>query len=565
MKVHIFSFKMLSLLLIICLLISVPVTFAADEEDLPEDDGENIIAVEKQRNNEQDQLEIVFNEKVDAKTRTLNLVVDESKVISHPTADWYGINDGTVGNVLGTENAYYEKDGRGPDGLKMNMEMVNSIKNFKGTVSVVRYGGTFSNYADWKKAAYSDWAERQPYTAMYWDTDYEDAESDALSIVDFCKTFLAVNKDMKFHIVVNMTTDTEIDVADLAEFLQGDGVINHNGGENWAQRRISMGIKEPIKNITYELGNEIEWSTNAKRRDWTKENYVAVARRFIAAIRSVNEDAHISAITPCAVWSRLGDEWMEWHRYVLMEIGDQIDTLDYHAYNAYRQGYVAAGTVESLADDIKQVTGSNRIKIFQSESGSSSNTGTRYGYKSLAFGINLTDYYYRLINLPGDVFEGATWHSLTNYFRDVNKPEKDDWALTMQQWDGSYINVPFGEARDFLSRYGVGDALYMELDDFNFEKPSWVSGAVVKQGDKINVMLTNLSDVNNYNISMKFNNKYKLVHSYVMTAPKLTSVVWRTKNEVEIKEMDYSLSKPIDSFLLQSKSMVCLQLEPIEQ
>ena len=168
---------MLSLLLIICLLISVPVTFAADEEDLPEDDGENIIDIEEQRNNEQDQLEIVFNEKVDAETRTLNLVVDESKVISHPTADWYGINDGTVGNVLGTENAYYEKEGKGPDGLKMNMQMVNSIKNFKGTVSVVRYGGTFANYTDWKKAAYSDWAERQPYTAVYWDTDYEDAES----------------------------------------------------------------------------------------------------------------------------------------------------------------------------------------------------------------------------------------------------------------------------------------------------------------------------------------------------------------------------------------------------
>ena len=186
-----------------------------------------------------------------------------------------------------------------------------------------------------------------------------------------------------------MTSDTEIDVADLVEFLEGDGITNHNGGENWAQRRIAMGLKEPLKNVCYELGNEIEYKGNGLRRDWTKENYVAVARRFIAVIRSVNEDARISAVTPCSVWGRSKADWAEWHRHILFELGDQIDSLDYHSYKAYRQTNVSATTVKSIMEDIKNATGSNRIKILESESGGSSNTGKKYGWTSLAYGLSL--------------------------------------------------------------------------------------------------------------------------------------------------------------------------------
>ena len=571
MKIQFYTKKLLSLILALLLCFSAIGVFADGEGEGETTDTEStetdevIVDTGEQRNNDQDQLEIVFNEIVNEETQILNLKVDESKVVSHPTADWFGISDGTLGNVLGTENAYYDKDGRGPNGLKMNQEFIDSFKEFKGELSVVRYGGTFANYTDWKKSANKNWAYRQPYTAMHWDTGYEAAENDELTIVDFCKTYLAINEDVEFHICVNMTTDNEIDVADLVEFLEGDGITNPNGGENWAKKRIEMGLEKPLENVCYELGNEIEWSHNIKRRDWTKENYVAVARRFIAAIRSVNEDAHISALTPCALWARSGDDWSQWHRYVLLELGDQIDVLDYHAYNAYRQSYVAAFTVKSVVEDIKQVTGSDRIKFFQSESSSSSNTGVRYGYKSLAFGINITDYYYRLMNIPGDMFDGAAWHSVTNYFRDVNNPAKDDYALTIEQWDGGYINLPIGEARDFLSRYAVGEALYMELDDFVIDKPSWVTGAVVRQGNKINVLLTNLSEVNDYQINLIFNGKYKPVHSYVMTAPKLTSVIWRNINDIEIHENDYNTNEAIDKFLLKSKSMVCLQLEPLDE
>lgn len=566
MKIRKHGNKLLALLLALSLSIGVMPAFADDDAEESTENEEVIVDAGEQRNNDQDQLEIKFNEVANEEVEILNMVVDESKVICHPTADWYGISDGTIGEVLGTENAYLVKNGKGPEGVEMDTRLVDSFKSFKGVVSVARYGGTWANNADWKKSAFKDWAFRQPYTAMHWDGGYESAENDSLTIVDFCKTFLAINEDIEFHICVNMTTDDEIDIADLVEFLEGDGIVNHNGGENWAKRRMEMGLKEPLKNVCYELGNEIEWSHNAKRRDWTKENYVAVARRFIAAIRSVNEDAHISALTPCALWARSGDDWSEWHRYVLMELGDQIDVLDFHAYTAYRQAYVAATTVKSVVEDIKQVTGSDRIKFFQSESSSSSNTGVRYGYKSLAFGINTTDYYYRLMSIPGDMFEGAAWHSITNYFRDVNNPARDDFALTVQQWDGSYVNVPVGEARDFLSRFGVGESLQMELDGFVLDKPSWVSGAVVRQADgKINVLLTNLSEVNDYQINLKFNGKYKPVHSYVMTAPKLTSVVWRTVNNVEIKESDYTTSEAIDKFLLKSKSMVCLQLEAVNE
>lgn len=561
--------KIISLLLVLSLCIGNVVSFAeeAEEEQTEDTATEEVLEdTDEQRNNGQDQLEIKFNEEVNAETEVLNMIVDESTVVCRPTALWYGISDGEVGDPGGTENPYLEKGGKGPNGTSMNLKIIESFKNFKGTVGIARYGGTFANYVDWKKSVNAKWSDRKPYNKMSYDTDYEDADSDGATVLDFCKTFLAINEDIEFHICVNMTTDSEIDVADLVEFLEGDGVINHNGGENWAQKRIALGIKEPIKNICYELGNEIEWGTNIQRRDWTKENYVAVSRRFIAAIRSVNEDAEVSVLSPCALWSRNGENWSEWHRYILMELGDQVDVLDFHSYNSYRQAYVSAITVNSVIEDIRNITGENRIRIFQSESSSSSNTGKKYGYMSLAFGINITDYYYRIMSIPDALFKGAAFHSMTNLFRDVNNPAGDDYTLTMQQWDGSYINVPIGEARDFLSRFGVGESLKVELDGFTLDKPSWVSGAVVRQADgKLNVMLTNMSEVNDYYIDFAFDGKYKLVHSYIMTAPKLTSVVWRTKNEVEISEADYNTSEEIDKFLLKSKSMVCLQLEPISE
>ena len=159
MKMQFYTKKLLSLILALLLCFSAIGVFADGDGEGETTDTEStetdevIVDTGEQRNNDQDQLEIVFNEIVNEETQILNLKVDESKVVSHPTADWFGISDGTLGNVLGTENAYYDKDGRGPNGLKMNQEFIDSFKEFKGELSVVRYGGTFANYTARKNSA----------------------------------------------------------------------------------------------------------------------------------------------------------------------------------------------------------------------------------------------------------------------------------------------------------------------------------------------------------------------------------------------------------------------------
>ena len=74
--------------------------------------------------------------------------------------------------------------------------------------------------------------------------------------MEWFKANMSVEEDTAFIYAVNLY-DTQENIADLVEFLSGDGTVNYNGGVDWAAKRKALGLEKPVNIMAYELGNEL--------------------------------------------------------------------------------------------------------------------------------------------------------------------------------------------------------------------------------------------------------------------------------------------------------------------
>ena len=225
-----------------------------------------------------------------------------------------------------------------------------------------RMSGTASQYIHWKLAI-GHIEERKEQPLAKW--MLKKPQKLTVGPIEWIKSILSIDSNARFSWTLNLALDTAEDHADLAEFFLGDGVSNPNGGINWAKKRIELGLARPVPVLLWELGNELDWMEF--KDQFPIEVYVKKCKEAITAIRAVNPSAKFAAHATTSAKSYTNDSWKNWHQTILKKIGSSIDYMVYHAYYHGIATEVHERIMNSIHEDITNITGSDRIRFYISE------------------------------------------------------------------------------------------------------------------------------------------------------------------------------------------------------
>ncbi len=268
--------------------------------------------------------------------------------------------------------------------------------------------------------------QRPPQKLTPWDT----LGPKDFGIVEQLNYIRHLDRRVKMAWIINPLDDPN-DVADLAEFLCVASTVKPRGAVNWAARRAALGVIEPF-DVVWELGNESDGSENSERFP-SFQFYIERCQLMIRAVRSVLPKAKFAAqassmqghVYKPEYKAKYGGTWEEFHRTVLREIGDDIDYITTHTYfgksgGGYLPGSWWENRQDRIINDIKSITGANRIKIYNSEygvwpekrPGQTTWQQEWYATHSLAGCLAVGDWIVRNINNPDVAI--ATMHCFTS-------------------------------------------------------------------------------------------------------------------------------------------------------
>lgn len=413
--------------------------------------------------------------------------IDEDNYVKYIERVMYGINQ----EWSTTNYNYYLKPGT----FDVNPEFA---KCYQDSIGLARMAGTSSDWVKWKNNL-GELRDRKPNT-LWGITDIV-----PYGMSEWLKTVRAADPNAQFTYVVNITSDSYENMADAIEFLTGDGSINYNGGVNWAQVRIRSGVAESADIYVYEIGNETDTTGGG---GLTLDEYINRAKKAISVIRSIDRDAKIAVHN---YTNAVTENYDYYDQRLLQELGDQIDYLSLHGYylpdgedttgevRALTQHELRVGRMEEM---IRNITGSDRIKIYQSEHAChrySSDTTAGYEYvfpHTMKGTMQTAEWFLRMMWYPA--MEASNYHSTYS----------SSWCIAYPE-DGTIKMSAIGNLLQMMLKYGVGNVCVSQLDEFDLGVPADVAGQVVKNDEGLNVILINKKDTDQ-TVHFDFNGKYKV-------------------------------------------------------
>jgi len=451
-------------------------------------------------------------------------------------------NDGNVGYI-------WDMEGN-------PMDLNSAMKGYK--LPFNRMAGTSANYFLWKNQIKSS-----PDGGMYKHTIVSSSVDDTYTprrfgkyaefrggIDTWIKTIYNVDPEASFVYVVNFLWDDIENVADVVEYMTGDGSFNHNGGINWAEVRKSSGLKEPIDVVCWELGNEVDLSGVGI------DTYIAGCRKAIAAIRSVDPDALIGAHIATSDTGAVGADWV---RNVLKEMGDQIDLLFMHKYYGVQDvSRICEPQVYNVLKDLEQFGYADRIKIVYSEHATAPTT-TNYPDRSTAWPqtrsmgavLNECDYFSRMWKYPSVI--AANYHAFAG----------GPWSYLYYDVDGKLKTTAVCDLMDLYAKKGVGEVVDNTLEGFQLRAPADVTGNVIKTEDSLNVFMANFNS-DPATIDFNFENKYRIKKMTRYSAADKFSLNWYGKKEIEQVTESYTEKTELDKYEIGGLTFVLLELEELK-
>lgn len=489
----------------------------------------------------------------DGITRMVNMNIDESKVVRTMERRMYGTN---FEWSVGASETYFVTDKDGKVSINPNLRDL-----YKRIMVFGRQAGTSSKLFKWKEAL-------GPADLRKDQTIWGTTGTVNFGIIEWLKMMYAVDPNIELTYNVNLTTDTLENMADVVEFLTGDGTINYNGGVNWANERKRLGIETPANIWTWEIGNEIDWGSSA----WDVESYIDYCKKVIPIIKSVDTDGKIACHASTNVKSANG-EVEEWHRRVLEELGDQMDYLVVHYY--YEPDFMDryGFALDRIEKDIVDITGSDRIKLYFSEQAPwplsttySKSDPYQYTVPHTIWGAtSQAEFYLRLFGRPSAV--ATNCHST----------HSASWCIYYVDDDGNFHLSPTGQVMETFINYGVGDVLYSNLDTFDVRRESeyGIAGGVIRdKNGNLNVLLTNRSEHDPVTVNFNFKDgEYRLKHVKQITGGTKSADDWyrpgsswtyNNLNKVENTDKDFESKEKLSQYTFNPLSLYVLQLEKVE-
>ncbi len=448
------------------------------------------------------------------------------------------------------------------------------------TFPLIRLGAMEANLFDWKTSIgkYKD----RPITMISRDGYYDKIHT---GLDDIVNGFTKVDKNAAFSYTVNLWSGYR-DIANMAEYLVGDGKFNINGGENWAERRKANGVEDPVNIVVWELGNEVDLKVSGKSDDaspydacrlnlLSADEYAEKCLNAIKAILSVDDKA-VFAVHDVTSYENGGKNENgaehKWRATVFEKLKPYMTHIKYLSMHRYYNNAEASNNISTIVDrhitntieDLDRILGEGHgIKIYFSEqsfhyvAGSNLNNGAQDIY-DMETVLNLSDFYNRV--LPRSEVGAASFFSSA-----FSLSDKWQWAA---YYDISGETKP-SAAIDLMrlyKKYGIGSVLPVTLKNnsesyFDIGLKSQISAAAVKTADGVNVFLTNLSDTDSYNVYFPETQSYSLVREHVLTGKTLKSANYKNKNGIRLSENEYGQKRQLVKYCVPKASVVVLELK----
>lgn len=448
------------------------------------------------------------------------------------------------------------------------------------TFPLIRLGAMEANLFDWKTSIgnYND----RPITMISRDGYYDKIHT---GLDDIVNGFTKVDKNAAFSYTVNLWSGYR-DIANMAEYLVGDGKFNINGGENWAERRKANGVEDPVNIVVWELGNEVDLKVSGKSDDaspydacrlnlLSADEYAEKCLSAIKAILSVDDKA-VFAVHDVTSYvnggkSENGAEH-KWRAAIFEKLKPYMSHIKYLSMHRYYNNAEASNNISTIVDrhitntieDLDRILGEGHgIKIYFSEqsfhyvAGSNLNNGAQDIY-DMETVLNLSDFYNRV--LPRSEVGAASFFSSA-----FSMSDKWQWAA---YYDINGETKP-GATIDLMRLYkkhGIGSVLPVTLKNksesyFDIGLKSQVSAAAVKTADGVNVFLTNLSDTDSYNVYFPETQSYSLVKEHILTGKTLKSANYKNKNGIRLSVNEYDAKRRLVKYCVPRASVVVLELK----
>lgn len=516
-----------------------------------------------------------LNEKATGAPDEVNLTVDTNTVLKDVGREMYGVNFewGGYGNYY--VNIYDDNISNGFDNTKLSklnpsvLETNSSFTDaFKGTLPIARMAGVSANYMLWKEAIGS-WQNRSELDFWHYDPMRIN-----FGPVEWINTIKATDENSKFIYTVNMPRernneydkydvmvpenkqdqiDTIENLKDLVRFMTlnpDDEKAIGSDGINWAQKRVDLGIENPVDIYAWELGCELD--TDGQGR-YSITQYVDMCKNAIDAILSIDPDAKISAHERTSIlYSE--SHTRNWHNTLFSEIGDKIDYLSVHYYYSPTEFDMFKTYYNNLLEDINNCAlTKDRLKILLTEhSGGriSSETSAGYNYMlphTMRGALSTAKHFIDFMSMPK--IKAATYHSINS----------SSWSLIYPNGNAFEKTAP-GIVREMFAKKGYGKSVKCEFTDYDAQNaPLKISSGAIKTDNGINLFIVNSSNFEDTVVNLNLNSDYKLKNKTVISADDYASDKYTGVNEISF--LDVSFNQSIDECVVYANSIVLLEFE----
>ena len=410
----------------------------------------------------------------------ISVNIDENDVIKNIGEQMYGVNF-----EWGDPREFITES----QSTEINSDYVDCLD---GYMPLARAAGMSANRLNWK-GAIGNYESRTEQS--FWGYT---AKKQYLGPVEWIKANQQIQSDCKFIYTINMN-DTQEDIGDLVEFLCGNGSTNPNGGINWANERIKLGIKKPVPIYAFELGNELDAGSEGS---WNITKYLSACKETIATIKNVNPNAKISVMNQTVTWGNQQDTWMNWIEKLLDELGEDIDYISVHHY--YLNDCEGINRIlNQLYKDINRSEKTKNIKVIFTEHAAKPSDTTIYGSSG-----------YRRPHTMEGVLETAEWFSRMSKVSFVDAAayhaiNSSYWAVAYSE-DNTVKKTAIADLLEMCTEYFVGDSLDVTQSGYNENNSSDAFCSAVRTDDGMNIILVNKS-VNDVDFKFNFKNyKYQL-------------------------------------------------------
>lgn len=467
--------------------------------------------------------------------------------------------------LLGINHNWYQSNRLVMDGQthQINPDFIEAAKSIP--MPLARMSGTVARYYFWKKAI-GPWKEREPMQVVR----REKPHRYGLGPLEWVDSCLQIDPNCRFTWTLNILNDTNENHADLAELFLSDGKTNPNGGKNWGQVRIDYGLKEPVPVLVWELGNELEHQ-HPGSREISAEQYIQMCREAIAAVRSVDPDAKFAALAATSPWDkkrpRVFDTWQGWHREILRELGDDIDYITFHPYYHGIAASKMREYVDDIAKDIKEITGSDRIKIYNSEHArwpgrDKDGPKKKNGKGKLLWtpthsldGCLATSEFFNLMYQSPMVgamayhsFNGGPWYMID---RDKKTGKFFHTGIVdlFQLYDQALGDTVVPTAT-------TGQRADIRNNDLSF------TAITMRDGDKLNLITTNRELTQVRQVDIQTNQPYEIKTAWILTADDIDAHDTAEHDALQVRQLDLAEDVDLSNLLIPPRSIIFWQLVP---